>query len=126
MKQLKSIRSVAGLATMLAMVAAVAIGSGSASAAPKTVNGSVGPGFKISLKLNGKKVTKLKAVSYKFKVSDKSDIHNFHLIGPGVNKQITTVGFKGTKTVTIKLSKGTYKYQCDPHKSQMKGSFKVG
>jgi plastocyanin len=126
MKQLKSIRSVAGLATMLAMVAAVAIGSGSASAAPKTVNGSVGPGFKISLKLNGKKVTKLKAVSYKFKVSDKADIHNFHLIGPGVNKRITTVGFKGTKTVTIKLSKGTYKYQCDPHKDQMKGSFKVG
>jgi plastocyanin len=31
----------------------------------------------------------------------------------------------GNKTWTVKLKKGTYKYQCDPHASIMKGSFKV-
>ena len=34
--------------------------------------------------------------------------------GPGVNKMITTTPFKGTKTVTVKLKKGTYRYVCDP------------
>jgi len=116
------------LAAALAVVFAVSavIGSGSAAAAPKTVSGSVGPGFTISLKSAGKKVKRLKARTYRFRVSDKSSIHNFHLKGPGVNKVITTVGFRGTKTVTIKLRKGTYRYVCDPHASSMKGSFKVG
>jgi plastocyanin len=113
------------VAVVCALAVSAMIGAGSASAVT-TVNGSVGPGFTISLKLNGKKVTKLRATTYKFKVSDKSNIHNFHLIGPGVNKKITTVGFKGTKTVSVKLKKGTYRYICDPHASSMKGSFKVG
>ena len=34
---------------------------GPANAAPKTVNGTVGPGFTISLKLGGKKVTQAQA-----------------------------------------------------------------
>jgi plastocyanin len=123
----KTLRS-APLAAALAVVFALSalIGAGSAAAAPKTVNGSVGPGFTISLKLAGKKVKKLKATTYRFKITDKSSSHNFHLKGPGYNKAITSVGFKGTKTVTIKLRKGTYRYQCDPHSSFMKGSFKVG
>ena len=125
--KVKTLRS-APLAAALAVVFALSalIGAGSAAAAPKTVNGSVGPGFTISLKLAGKKVKRLKATTYKFKVSDKASIHNFHLKGPGYNKAITGVGFKGTKTVTIKLKKGTYRYQCDPHSSRMHGSFKVG
>ena len=116
------------LATALAVIFALSalIGAGSATAAPKTVNGSVGPGFTISLKLAGKKVKKLKATTYRFKISDKSSSHNFHLRGPGYNKAITSVGFSGTKTVTIKLKKGTYHYMCDPHASFMNGSFKVG
>jgi plastocyanin len=95
-----------------------------ASAAPKTVNGSVGPGFTISLKMAGKKVTKLKAgVPYRFTISDKSSIHDFHLTGPGVNKVITGVGFTGTKSAVVTLRNGTYRYVCDPHASQMRGSF---
>jgi plastocyanin len=123
-KALRSAPFAAALAVVFALSAL--IGAGSAAAAPKTVNGSVGPGFTISLKLAGKKVKKLKATTYKFKVSDKASIHNFHLKGPGYNQAITSVGFKGTKTVTIKLKKGTYRYMCDAHPSEMKGSFKVG
>jgi plastocyanin len=125
--KVKTLRS-APLAAALAVVFALSalIGSGSAAAAPKTVNGSVGPGFTISLMLAGKKVKKLNATTYKFKITDKSSSHNFRLKGPGYNKAITSVGFNGTKTVTVKLKKGTYRFQCDPHSSEMKGSFKVG
>jgi plastocyanin len=54
-------------------------------------------------------------------------MHNFHLKGPGVNKQITSVAFVGTKTVTVKLTKGKYTYVCDPHATipSMKGTFTV-
>ena len=114
------------LAVPMALLVAALFAVGSASAAPKTVNGSVGPGFTISLKLAGKSVTRLKPTTYRFKVADKSSIHDFHLSGPGVNKVITGIGFKGTKTVTIKLRKGVYRYRCDPHSAEMHGSFKVG
>ena len=113
---------------LLGAVAATALataGGGSADAA-KTVNGTVGPGFTIGLAIQGKKVTKLKAgTPYRFVIRDRATIHDFHLTGPGVNKMITTTPFKGTKTVTVKLKKGTYRYICDPHASVMKGSFKV-
>jgi plastocyanin len=120
------LRSRSLLVLALAAIAAAVLAVGSAGAAPKTVNGTVGPGFTISLKLNGKKVKRLKPGTYRFRVADKSSIHDFHVSGPGVNKVITSVGFTGTKTVTIKLRKGTYRYRCDPHASIMHGSFKVG
>lgn len=89
-----------------------------------TLTGTTGPGFTITLTQGGKKVSKLKPGKYVIKIADKSNIHNFHLTGPGVNKK-TGVGFKGSQTWTVQLKKGTYKYVCDPHKSFMKGSFTV-
>jgi plastocyanin len=86
--------------------------------------GTVGPGFTITLKSAGKTVKKLKAGTYVIRVSDKSNIHNFHLKGPGVNK-LTSVGATGAKTWTVKLKVGKYTYVCDPHASSMKGSFTV-
>jgi hypothetical protein len=107
------------------LTAAALVFAGFAPAAPKTLTGTVGPGFTISLKLGGKKVTRLKAGrNYRFSVTDKADIHNFHIKGPGVNRAITGVNFTGTKTVTIKLRKGTYRYQCDVHPS-LNGRFKA-
>src|SRR5262245_51726941 len=112
--------------TVLCVVAAAALAlSGTAGAAPKVVSGAVGPGFSISLKSGGKKVTSLKAGTYRFDVTDSSAIHDFHLSGPGVNKVITSVSFQGRKSVTVKLERGTYRYVCDPHASFMTGSFRV-
>jgi plastocyanin len=97
-----------------------------ASAAPKTVVGTVGPGFTITLKLSGSNVTKLKAgVQYRFVINDRASIHDFHLLGPGISKVITSVDFTGTKSITLTLKKGTYTFRCDPHQSFMHGSFKV-
>ena len=109
----------AGLALALAATAP-------AASAPKMVQGTVGPGFTIKLTLAGKKVTTLKkGVPYRFQIRDRSPIHDFHLMGPGVNRVLTSVDFTGTKTVVLKLRKGTYRFVCDPHASFMHGSFRV-
>jgi plastocyanin len=97
---------------------------GSASAAVPTLKGTDGPGFTITLKKGTTKVTKLKAGKYKIVIRDLSNLHNFHLTGPGLNKK-TGVTAKGTFTWTVTLKKGTYKFICDPHAAIMKGSFKV-
>ena len=109
------------LAALCAAIAAPAALAGSNSTA---LTGTLGPGFTITLKQGSKTVKTLKAGTYTFKISDKSNIHNFHLSGPGVNKK-TSVAGTGSSTWTVKLSKGTYKYVCDPHKTIMHGSFTV-
>ena len=95
-----------------------------APAAPPKLVGTVGPGFTITLTMGGKKVTTLKAGTYTITVRDKSNLHNFHLRGKGVNKS-SGVPKVGTTTWTVKLAKGKYTYICDPHASGMKGSFSV-
>src|SRR5215218_7928627 len=105
----------------VAAAALAATGSGSAASA-KTVNGTVGPGFTIGLTLQGKKVTKLKAgKAYRFVISDRSSIHDFHISGPAFNKVLTSVQFTGTKTFVFTLKKGSYRFVCDPHSSFMHG-----
>src|SRR5262249_37286000 len=107
-----------GLAVVsLAVVALVA--ALPASAAIPVFKGTVGPGFTISMAKKPTKPGKIMLV-----VSDKSSIHDFHLTGPGVNVK-TSVSGTGTKTFTITLKKGTYKFVCDPHKSIMHGSFTI-
>jgi plastocyanin len=89
------------------------------------LSGEVGPGFSIEVMKGSKDLKTIKAGTYKIKVEDKSSIHNFHLMGPGLNKK-TSVSFVGDKTWTIKLKPGKYTYQCDPHASAgMKDTFKV-
>jgi plastocyanin len=89
------------------------------------LKGEVGPGFSIEVEQAGKDLKTTKPGTYRIKVEDKSSIHNFHLIGPGVNKK-TGVSFQGETTWTVKLKPGRYTYQCDPHAfSGMKGHFTV-
>ncbi len=106
--------------TALAALAAAAalLMAASALAATPVFKGTVGPGFTITMSSKPTKAGTVKIV-----VNDKSSIHNFHLTGPGVNVK-TTVSAIGTKTFTVKLKKGTYKFICDPHPF-MKGSFTV-
>ena len=105
-------------AALTALAAASALALPAAAATP-TYNASVGPGF--TIKMASKPTT---AGPIKLVVADKSSIHDFHLVGPGVNVK-TSISGKGTKTFTVTLQKGTYKFICDPHKSFMHGSFKV-
>ena len=86
----------AALTTSLALAAPALAGS---SATPTPLAGSVGPGFTITLKKDGKAVKTLKPGSYKITVKDRSDEHNFHMLGAGAAKVKTTVDFVGTKTL---------------------------
>ena len=105
-------------------LALVAAASGS-SMGPVKLTGTVGPGFTISLKQGVKSVKTLKAGMYTFVIHDKSPIHNFVVEGPGVERDITSPGFVGTKTVTVRLRHGKYKFYCRPHESLMFGFVKV-
>ena len=90
-----------------------------------TLTASVGPGFEISLTgADGAAVSTLSAGDYTIEVDDQSDIHNFHLTGPGVD-EMTDVGGTGTDTWTVTLEAGSYHFQCDPHASTMNGDFEV-
>ena len=109
---------------MKRIVPVVALASALAAAVPAlaatpTYKGTVGPGFTITMASKPTKAGKISLV-----IADKSDIHNFHLTGPGVNVK-TSIPEKGSKTFTVTLKKGTYKFVCDPHASSMKGSFTV-
>jgi plastocyanin len=107
-----------------ALLAAAAVSNAGTSKSAGLV-GEVGPGYSIEVKLNGKDLKTIKAGTYKIKVEDKAAIHNFHLIGKGLNKR-TSVSFVGDKTWTVTFKPGKVTYQCDPHASTgMKGSFKV-
>ncbi|HKQ17905.1 MAG TPA: plastocyanin/azurin family copper-binding protein [Solirubrobacterales bacterium] len=87
-----------------------------------TLNGSVGPGFDISL--DG--TDGITAGDYTLVVNDQSSAHNFHLTGPGGVDVSTDVSAEGEKTFDVTLVPGEYKFQCDPHASSMNGSFTVG
>jgi plastocyanin len=116
------------LATMfVAAAAAFGLTGGASSMALPKLYGTVGPGFTISMKQGVKRtpVRTLKAGTYTFVIADKSSIHNFVVEGPGVERDITSVSFVGTKTVTIKLRKGKYKFYCRPHESSMFGFVRV-
>lgn len=111
---------IAGLVAALAVAAPT-----SAGMSITKLTGKVGPGFTISLKKGTVKVRTLPAGRYTITVQDRSKIHDFRLSGPGLNKQITSVQFVGSKTVTVTLKKGKYTYVCDPHATSMKETFTV-
>ena len=110
----------------VAGAAALAATAPTAAAPAPSVTGTVGPGFTIMLTKGGHKVTQLKAgTAYRFVITDRAAIHDFHLRGPGLDRVLTSVAFEGTKSFTLKLKNGTYRFLCDPHASFMHGSFRV-
>lgn len=116
-------------ALLVTALAAVAISLPTAATgrpAATSLLGVVGPGFSISLKTpDGVAVTHLDVGAYTISVDDRSEEHNFHLSGSGVEQQ-TAVETIGMATWNVQLVDGTYGYICDAHPAQMKGSFTVG
>jgi len=111
---------------LAAAIATLAVGLPVAEAAPAKLIATVGPGHTISLKTtSGAKVRIVKAGVYSIVVRDRSEDHDFRLIGAGVNKA-TGVGSVGTTTWKVRLLRGkTYRFVCDPHVDEMFGSFRV-
>jgi plastocyanin len=119
------VRTIAlALAASAAAALALAPVGGTTTTGTVSLAGTVGPGFTITLKNRGKTVKTLAPAKYQFVIQDKSNIHNFHLTGPGVDRK-TSVGGTGTTKWTLTLRRGTYHYVCDPHRTSMKGTFLV-
>ena len=85
------------------------------------LSGSVGPGFNISLRdAAGAVVSNPAPGPYAIEVDDKSDEHNFHLYGPGVDVS-TTVEAIEQKSFQVTLADGVYRFICDAHPTRMRG-----
>ena len=102
--------------------AAATTASTGGEAAGTTLNGSVGPGFEISL--DG--TDDLQPGDYTLVVNDQSPEHNFHLTGPSGDEVSTDVSAEGEESFDVTLETGEYTFVCDPHASQMRGTFTVG
>ena len=91
---------------------------------PTRLVATVGPSNTITLTRNGARVRTLTAGAYVIVVRDRSKRHNFHLIGPGVNRK-TAVGRTATVTWSVRLGAGTFRYASDPQAKRVRGSFTV-
>ena len=111
---------------LTSMLVAVSGGTAASSKDNFDLKGEVYPtGFKIEMKnAANRKLTAVKAGTYRIKIEDEATIHNFRLMGPGVNKA-TSVPRKSELIWTLRLKPGTYTYLCDPHASMMRGTFRV-
>ena len=110
------------------LLAAAAVAGVAIAASTETkLSGSVGPGFSITLRdAQGNAVTRVEPGEFEIEVDDKSEEHNFHLLGPGGVDVSTAIPFVGKQTFRVNLVDGRYSFQCDPHAGQMNGAFSVG
>ncbi len=115
--------------TLAAVLLVSALGPADGARADTPVlTGNVGENDAFTISLadpTGAPVRNLDPGTYTLLVHDGSDVHNFHLTGPGVDVS-TPVEQSGDFTFTVTLSAGTYAFRCDPHQTIMKGSFTVG
>jgi len=111
------------------VIASLVVAGPAGAAATKdtfSLKGEVYPkGMKIEMKnAANRKLTSVRAGTYRIKVEDEATIHNFHLRGPGVNRA-TSIPRRSEQIWRVQLRKGTYTFVCDPHARFMHGSFRV-
>jgi hypothetical protein len=93
-------------------------------ATPKLL-ATVGPKSTISLKsASGATLKTVKAGTYSITVRDRSKLHNFHLVGKGVNRK-SGLAATGTLTWKLKLSAGALRFFSDKAPKTVKGSVRV-
>jgi plastocyanin len=116
------------LPATLAVAALLAVPAVAGAMSHPKLTGVVGKNnaYKITLS-NSKGVVKtLKAGTYTLVIHDDSSLHSYSLDGPhGKAWDFTSVPYKGTKTVTLKLTPGKYKAYCQAHESAMFQHFTV-
>jgi plastocyanin len=116
-------------ALFAAAVAAMLVSPAAAFAQTKLIaEVGLNDSFQISLRTEaGAAVTDLPAGAYDIEIRDHSDLHNFHLRGPGGVDVSTAVDFVGTRTVQVTLQdKSRYTFLCDVHPTSMRGTFTTG
>jgi len=117
------------LLMLLSLVLAAVLVPGAAKSAAKAtaINVTVGPGFTTRVvDAGGHAVTQLDPGDYSITIKNLSiaQEHNFHLSGPGVDR--ASAFDNNTVTWNLTFVDGTYKWKCDAHPLQIRGSFHVG
>jgi hypothetical protein len=123
-------KSILALAILAAASLTAAGSAFSHVSSTPTLKGVVGPGYSIKLTKGGKKIESLKAGTYTFVISDRSNFHNFTVerekpSRPKIEMHLTGTAFTGTKTVKMTLKRGSWSFYCSNHEAQMHGDFKV-
>jgi plastocyanin len=78
------------------------------------------------VRANGSPVVDIPAGTYTIEVRDRSRLHNFHLFGPGVDRE-TTIAETGTETWTVTFrNEARYTFLCDAHPVDMRDTFTTG
>ena len=113
------------------VLAAVLLPGAAQSAATATpLNVTVGPGFTIKVTdVTGHSVTQLDPGDYALTIKNLSlaQEHNFHITGPvGSGVDMASAFDNNTVTWNLTFADGVYKWKCDAHPTQMKGSINVG
>ena len=86
---------------------------------------TVGPNATISLRsASGAVLRTVKRGTYSIVVRDRSKLHNFHLVGAGVNRK-SGLAATGTLTWKLKLSAGTLRFFSDRSPAKVRGSIRV-
>jgi plastocyanin len=113
------------LAVVVLALAALVGANGATGKSAYDLKGEVyASGFKIEMVNRADQSLKtVKAGTYRIKIEDKATTHNFHLVGPGVNKS-TSVGGVVETIWTVRLKPGKYTFACDAH-AAMRGTFRV-
>jgi hypothetical protein len=95
---------------------------------PPMLDGTVGPGFRVTLTAEGLPVRRIAPGTYRLTVLDRSGVHSFALepLGGGFRRDLTSVRFVGRKTIRITLTRGAWKFFCSGHEPLVSGSFMVG
>ena len=115
---------------LLPLVLAAVLVPGAAQSAPTAtqLNVTVGPGFSIKVAdTTGHSVTQLDPGDYTLTIKNLSPAqeHNFHISGPG-GVDMASAFDNNTVTWNLTFVDGVYKWKCDAHPTQMKGSINVG
>ena len=110
----------------LTMRLSLTVGNPPAPAPPKPrLLATVGPKATISLRsATGAVLRSVKAGTYAIVVRDRSAVHNFHLVGKGVNRR-SGLAAVATTTWTVKLQAGLLRFYSDKAPKTVKGSITV-
>jgi hypothetical protein len=110
------------LAAALLAVLAIPVGASGSPIVP-TLTANVTAKSITLVDANGKRVRVLQPNQYRIVVHDRTAKQNFHLVGPKVNRE-TKIAAKTTRTWSIYLMPGSYRYRSDRNKG-LSGAFIV-
>jgi hypothetical protein len=101
-------RLIATLAVGTAVLATAA--ASFASSTVTKLHATIGPGSAISVTKNGVRVKSLRPGTYRLVISDRSAEHNLVLERGSSVRHLTSGRFVGTRTVTVALARGTWRF----------------